>query len=145
MKRIYLIGLLALLIVGCDSKISSKTFVPLESFGMKTDDYKAALKGLGENNFYLDVPPPNCTEPVKSDLKILCSRQDFQDIAWISRRLFIYAQENATKSELDHKTSFAEVYVSNCTNESCMGNQLTKEFYSSIEDSGKTDLFFNKN
>ena len=144
MKKIYLIGLLALLIAGCDSKISPLPFVPLESFGIKTNDYKSALKGLNEDNFYLDVPTPNCKEPVKSDLKILCSRQDFQDIAWISRRLHIYAQENATKNELDHKTSYAEIYISNCTDESCMGKQLAKEFYSSIDDSGKSDLILSK-
>jgi len=117
---------------------------PLESFGIETADYKALLKYMNEDQFYSDVPPPNCQQPIRGDLKILCSRKDFQNIAWITRRLQIYAEENATKNELDHKTSYAQVYVSNCTDETCMGKQLAKEFYSSIDDSGKSDLIPSK-
>jgi len=145
MKNKLLAVCLLLVVAGCDSKVATKSFTPLESFGIKTDDYKSVLKNLNADNFYTDVPPPNCQEPIKNDLKVLCSRQDFQNIAWISRRLHVYSEENATKNELDHKTSYAEVYVSNCTDEDCLGKQLSKEFYSAIKESGKTNLINSSN
>ena len=127
-------------LVGCDSPTSNKTFVPLETFGIKTADYSTILEYVNQEKLLSDVPPPNCEQPIKSDLKILCSRQDFQNIAWIIRILNIYAHENATKQELDHKTSYAEVYVSSCTDENCLGKQLSRDFYLSLDGSGKTDL-----
>ncbi len=125
----------ALGMVLCEAKAQS--LKPLEAWGIKTADYKKAAKYWADDDEYKDVPPPNCAKAVKpKDMKILCSREDFQKLAWFTRRFSIYAEENATKVPLDHQKAYAEQYHSKCTNEDCLGKELKRDFYQSLDDSG---------
>ncbi len=125
----------ALGVVLCESKAQS--LKPLDTWGIKTADVKKAAEFLADDVSYKDVPPPNCAKAVKpKDMKILCSRKDFQEIAWFTRRFSIYAEENARKAPLDHRKAYAEIYHSTCATEDCLGKELKRDFYESLDDSG---------
>ncbi len=115
----------------------AQSLKPLETWGIKTADYKKAAEYWADDDFYKDVPPPNCAKPVKpKDMKLLCSREDFQKLAWFTRRFLIYNEENARKVPLDHKTAYAEVYRSKCTTEDCLGRELKEFFYEAAKGTG---------
>lgn len=111
---------------------------PLETWGIKTSDYQKVAKYWADDKFYNDVPPPNCAKPVKRSMKLLCSREDLQKIAWYARRFSIYAEENATKRPLNHKKADAEMYQTACKSEACLGRELKQDLYQSMDDAGMT-------
>lgn len=109
---------------------------PLETWGIKTADYQKVARYWSDDDNYNDVPPPQCGKASAHGMKLLCSREDFQKLAWYTRRFFIYAEENATKRPIDHNKAYAEVYQTRCKSEACLGRELKQQFYQSLEDSG---------
>jgi hypothetical protein len=127
--------LLPALALGDDGKGVHK-LKPLETWGIKTSDYQKVAKHWEKDKFYQDVPPPNCEKPVRRSMKLLCSREDFQKIAWYARKFYIYAEENAQRTELDHKTAYAGLYQSKCKSEACLGHELKEDLYDSLDNAG---------
>lgn len=139
MKTSRLLLLPAMLCFAWGANASAENLKPLETWGIKTADYKKAAEywSVDYRDDYNDVPPPNCEKAAKPrDMKILCSREDFQKLAWFTRRFYIYNEENARKIPIDHKKEYAWVYHSKCTNEDCLGRELKKNFYDSAQGTG---------
>lgn len=132
---LFAVILLPALALGGVGKAAHK-LKPLETWGIKTSDYKKVGKHWANDKFYRDVPPPNCAKPVKRGMRLLCSREDFQKIAWYARKFFIYAEENARRTQLDHKTAYAGIYQSKCKSEACLGHELKQDLYESLDDAG---------
>ncbi len=113
---------------------------PLENWNIKTSHYNLILQHMKESASYADVLPPNCSDISDKGLQLICAREDFKNIAWAIRRLNIYAEENATKRRLDHKTAYSGVYKVDCNDQDCLGKFLQQSFYGAIEEAGMSYL-----
>lgn len=134
MSRILVILLVSISFVGCsDSQKNSFKNKPLETWGIKTSDYNKIYDYFKNDSNYGDVSKPICSSDLNSGLKILCARDDFVNLAWLSEVLSIYAAENATGQTMNHKDV---QYKIDCNDVECVGGLLKKNFYGSIEFSG---------
>lgn len=134
MSRILVILLVSISFVGCyDSQKNSFKNKPLETWGIKTSDYNKIFDYFKNDSNYRDVSKPICSSDLNSGLKILCARDDFVNLAWLSEVLSIYAAENATGQTMNHKDV---QYKIDCNDVECVGGLLKKNFYGSIEFSG---------
>lgn len=138
MSRILVILLVSISFVGCsDSQKNSFKNKPLETWGIKTSDYNKIYDYFKNDSNYGDVSKPICSSDLNSGLKILCARDDFVNLAWLSEVLSIYAAENATGQTMNHKDV---QYKIDCNDVECVGGLLNKNFYGSIEFSGLSYL-----
>lgn len=134
MSRILVILLVSISFVGCsDSQKNSFKNKPLETWGIKTSDYNKIFDYFKNDSNYRDVSKPICSSDLNSGLKILCAREDFVNLAWLSEVLSIYAAENATGQTMNHKDI---QYKIDCDDVDCVGGLLKKNFYGGVEFSG---------
>jgi hypothetical protein len=94
------------LIVGCfvfffySGAVTAQTVPQVEK---KRVEINKAIESL--TDFYGDVPPSySCKKPKLAYDKIICANKDLQLLEKLLRMAAVYAYENATKSETNHKT-----------------------------------------
>jgi len=103
--------------------------VNLSDVGIKFLHYSAVEGGL--SNAYEDVPKPRC-EDIPLSLKSICGNSYVMNSMWFSRRLIIWAVENATKIEVDHVNDFPYCEKNSCSSFKSIGEY----FYYSLDLSG---------
>jgi uncharacterized protein len=83
------------------------------------------------NEFYSDVPSSlNCKKQRKRIERLICKNRYLQRIELLSARAQAYAIENATKTEINHKSFVGEIPM-NCKTEQCIYEFFAKRIESS--------------
>jgi hypothetical protein len=136
--KLLIIASSCLLILSCDKALESSKTLPLETWDIKTNDYNKMLEWSKSS---YKISTPSCAGSEVSN-KFLCGRSEFVEIAKISKQISLYNYSNATKTEVsDEELNKKWIYISKCTNENCLAEELKREFYQSIEEAGGKSFF----
>ncbi len=104
--------------------VASQTSLVASDGCFSEEKITEAIKSL--NDFYGDVPASvNCKKEEKSEVeKIICENNFLQLMDELDTKAHVYAVENATKSEVDHKTLVDQDWIESsrnkCTSVLCL-------------------------
>jgi hypothetical protein len=104
----------------------------LEDVGIDRLGFMHLVSQMGAS--YAEVPKPECKN-IQQPIKSICSSKEIMDVIWITRRLQIWAEENAIKQELDHQNSHPY-----CNKNSCLSfRSISENLYEALNESGHLD------
>ena len=91
----------------------------------KVDEAKLKDSINSINQFYGDVPPTvNCKKPANKAEQLICSSGILSSMEELDRKAYVYAIENGTKQEVDHKKTKSVQWIrdvrNKCKDELCL-------------------------